>query len=207
MPSPRSADTTPTSVTRGKSCPLAIICVPTSRSSSPRPNRASTSWIAPRFCIVSRSTRPARMPGNRRSTSVSTRSVPKPSCSRYGAAHFTHVRRHAHRVVAVVAQRARRPVGSPMHGERHAAVRTLQDVPALAAQHAGGVAATIEQQQRLLPGRQSRSHCLRQGRAEHDIRALRPHTPPGDRRCGRWRAGDRARAARAPRADSALPPR
>ena len=31
-PSPTSAETTPTSVTRGKSCPFAIICVPTSTS-------------------------------------------------------------------------------------------------------------------------------------------------------------------------------
>ena len=32
MPSPTSADTTPTSVTFGISCPLAIICVPTRMS-------------------------------------------------------------------------------------------------------------------------------------------------------------------------------
>jgi len=42
-----------------------------------------------------------------------------------------------------------------MHRERHAAVRTLEDVTALAAQHAGGVAAPVEQQQCLLAGSQA----------------------------------------------------
>ena len=43
-------------------------CPPAGRARRARIAPAS-SWIAPRFCIVSRSTRPARMPGNRRSTS------------------------------------------------------------------------------------------------------------------------------------------
>ncbi len=37
-PRPTSADTTPTSVTDGKSCPFAIICVPTRMSMSPAPD-------------------------------------------------------------------------------------------------------------------------------------------------------------------------
>ena len=41
-PRPTSASITPTSVTRGKSWPLAIICVPTSTSVSPASNAAST---------------------------------------------------------------------------------------------------------------------------------------------------------------------
>ena len=70
-------------------------------------NRARMRLSAPRCRIVSRSTRPdACAPETARSTSASTRSVPKPICSRYGAAHFWHVVGTRHRVVAVVAARA-----------------------------------------------------------------------------------------------------
>ena len=73
---------TPTSVTLGKSCPLAIIWVPTSTSSSFAANLARSAPIAPRLRIVSRSTRPTRAAGKSARTSASTRSVPNPSCSR-----------------------------------------------------------------------------------------------------------------------------
>ena len=59
-PGPTSAEITPTSVTRGKSWPLAIICVPTSMSSSPAAKRDSSDVSAPLRRTASRSTRPIR---------------------------------------------------------------------------------------------------------------------------------------------------
>ena len=98
---------TPTSVTRGKSCPFAIICVPTSTSSSParepREQRRDRAASANRVAIDA-GTR--ALPGTASRTSASTRSVPNPSCSRYGPAQFATRLRQRHRVVAVVAARA-----------------------------------------------------------------------------------------------------
>ena len=45
---------------------------------------------------------------------------------------------HAHRVVAVMAERSGWPGSPAVDGERDAAVRAFEDVPALPAQHAGG---------------------------------------------------------------------
>ena len=81
-PSPMSADTTPTSVTCGKSWPLAIICVPTSTSISRAANRARTAPIAPRRCIVSRSTRATRAPGQRRAAPPARRARSRRRCTR-----------------------------------------------------------------------------------------------------------------------------
>ena len=56
-------------------------------------------------------------------SSASTRSVPKPICSRYGPAHLTHAFGSGDRVVAVVAARAS---GGLVDRQRHAAVRALE---------------------------------------------------------------------------------
>ena len=75
-PSPTSASTTPTSVTRGKSWPLAIICVPTRMSVSPASKAASTRATAPRRTARSRSSRSTRASGSAARTASSTFSVP-----------------------------------------------------------------------------------------------------------------------------------
>ena len=61
---PTSAFTTPTSVTRGKSSPLAIICVPRRMSTSPRSTRARMRWWAHLPDVVSTSMRAMRASGN-----------------------------------------------------------------------------------------------------------------------------------------------
>src|SRR6185436_4082403 len=77
-PRPTSASITPTSVTRGKSCPLAIICVPTSTSSAPLSNACSVRRTAPFLRARSRSKRSARTLGSAARSASSTRSVPNP---------------------------------------------------------------------------------------------------------------------------------
>ena len=93
--SPTSADITPTRVTFGKSWPLAIICVPMRTSTSPRAKRSRSAAAAPRRRTVSRSMRATDAPGKRSATSVSTRSVPKPTVSRKGPAQWPQVRGRA----------------------------------------------------------------------------------------------------------------
>ena len=177
-PSPTSAEITPTSVTCGKSCPLAIICVPTSTSISRRVNRLSSSARLPRRRMVSRSIRPMRASGNSVPISDSTRSVPNPMCSRYGAAHERALLRHDARVVAVVAQRA--PLAAAgVHGERHAALRAIDGAAALPAEDRGRIPAAIEQNQRLLTAIQPLANRRLQRLGQNDIRAgageLLPH--------------------------------
>ena len=55
-----SASTTPTSVTLGKSSPLAIIWVPISRSTSPRSTAPRIRWCDHLVLVVSRSIRAIR---------------------------------------------------------------------------------------------------------------------------------------------------
>ena len=75
-----SAETTHTSVTPGKSWPLATICVPTSTSISPPAKRERDRY---RSAVVaaSRSSRATRAAGKRSATSASMRSVPAPTAS------------------------------------------------------------------------------------------------------------------------------
>ena len=181
-PRPTSAEITPTSVTRGKSCPLAIICVPTSTSISPAREPARAARRSRRAGASCRDRRRAtRAPGNARRTSASTRSVPKPTCSRYGPAQLRARLRHARRVVAVVAARA--AARASVHGQRHAAVRALERRAALPAEHGGREAAPVEQHDRLLAPRQPRRRCAsRSARLRIDVRALRRRTPRACRR-------------------------
>ena len=85
----------------------------------PRQQRGDRAAPPDRVAIDARDARV----GKQRAISASTRSVPKPICSRYGPAHFAQAFGSAHRVVAVVAARALRRA---VHGQRHAAVRALE---------------------------------------------------------------------------------
>ena len=82
----------------GKSCPLAIICVPTSMSISParEPSRAASARLPLRRHRVAIDAADARVREQRPRAAASTRSVPKPMCSRYGAAHLRALLRHDH---------------------------------------------------------------------------------------------------------------
>ena len=73
-----SALTTPTSVTLGKSRPLAIICVPSRICTLPALKSASTSSWLPGLRIESESIRRETWPGKAARTSRSSRSVPIP---------------------------------------------------------------------------------------------------------------------------------
>ena len=86
-----SASITPTSVTLGKSSPLAIICVPSRMSTSPRPTRSSISVCAHFPVVVSTSMRDTRAEGKRSLSSRSTCWVPTPRCFMFSAPHSRHV--------------------------------------------------------------------------------------------------------------------
>ena len=73
-----SAATAPTSVTLGKSSPLAIICVPIMTLAAPLRKRSSSFSCASFSRVVSLSTRTVRASGNSRRTSSSTFCVPAP---------------------------------------------------------------------------------------------------------------------------------
>ena len=170
-PSPTSAEITPTSVTLGKSWPLAIICVPTRTSISPAAKRCESARRLPLRRTVSRSTRATRASGKALAHSASTRSVPKPTRSRYGAAHFARLR-HRHRVVAVVAAcRGRVPRVCTVSD-------TLQlghsSVAALPAEDGRGEAAAVEQDER--PARRARDAppCAAAAGSDH-VRSLLAH--------------------------------
>ena len=81
---------TPTSVTPGKSCPLATICVPTSTSSSRRAKRARTAAACPGPPAASRSRRATRACGTTASSCSSTFSVPPPNAVNFAAPHAAH---------------------------------------------------------------------------------------------------------------------
>ena len=190
-PRPTSAEITPTSVTRGKSWPLAIICVPTRTSSSRAANFARSAAIAPRLRIVSRSTRATRAPGNRSRTSASTRSVPKPTSSMNLPAQLAQTFGSGDRVVAVVAARA---VRRAVHGQRQAAVRTLERRAALPAEDRAGESPPVEEHDRLLAARQRLAERVAQRARSARHPGPRPRTPRACRRSGRRPADDRARA-------------
>ena len=86
----KSASSTPTKVTSGKSCPLAIICVPTRMSTSPRCMPERTSAYAPRFRVTSESSRSTRASFHRFETQERSRSVPIPTCASLCPPHFAH---------------------------------------------------------------------------------------------------------------------
>ncbi len=71
-------DRRPTSVTAGRSSPLAIICVPDQHIRAPLGERRESCSCAWRVFAVSRSQRSTRAAGNWRLTADSTRSVPTP---------------------------------------------------------------------------------------------------------------------------------
>jgi len=73
-----SAETTPTRVTSGKSWPLAIICVPTRMSISPRSSAARMRPWLPRADVVSLSMRAILACGKSPWTSAASLSVPSP---------------------------------------------------------------------------------------------------------------------------------
>ena len=73
-----SAFTTPTSVTLGKSSPLAIICVPRRMCVVPSRNESSTRRWLPGLLIVSESIRWTTLSGNFSSISACNFSVPNP---------------------------------------------------------------------------------------------------------------------------------
>jgi len=74
----RSASTTPTNVTRGKSNPLVIICVPTSISIWPCLSASTIALRAPRRPLVSLSIRSMRASGICSVSASTSRSVPNP---------------------------------------------------------------------------------------------------------------------------------
>ena len=152
---PRS---TPTSVTRGKSCPLAIICVPTSTSSSPaakrRQQRRQRALAADRVAIDAR--RSARRE-TARAARASTRSVPKPACSRYGAAHLRHAFGTRHRVVAVVAARAPAVARACGRSATRCSSGHSNVSPHCRQNTAVAIAAAVQQHERLLAARRAAS--------------------------------------------------
>ncbi len=166
---------------------------------SPARKRERIAVSAPFRRIASRSSRATRAPGHSRRTSASTRSVPNPACSRYGAGTVRARRRHPHRVVAVVAARApRRPLA--VHDQRHAAVGTVHRAGALPAEHRRGESAPVQQDERLLAPFEPRGERGFQRAAEDDVgaafRVFLAHVDDRHRR----QADDRARASRGRRA-------
>ena len=177
-PSPTSAEITPTSVTRGKSCPLAIICVPTSTSSSPAAKRDSSEASAPFRRTESRSTLPMRAAGNRSRRCCFDLLGAEAGVLEIRRRALPAGLRHRHRVVAVVAARPPALDARGVHGQRDAAVRALEGVAALAAEDRRRIAAAIQQHQHLLASLQPLARSLTQARAtDHDVGTLRPHIP------------------------------
>ena len=85
-----SASITPTSVTFGKSSPLAIICVPSSRSVSPAAKADRAASCAPGRRMESLSMRVTRRSGNLWATSFSSRCVPVPNRLRTDSLQLGH---------------------------------------------------------------------------------------------------------------------
>ena len=99
-----------------------------------RANSCRSVWIAPRRCIVSRSSRATRASGKRaRISCLDPLGTESGLLQIWRRALFARGR-HPHRVVAIVADRARGR-SAPMHGQRHAAVRAVEDMTALPAEH------------------------------------------------------------------------
>ena len=142
-----SADTTPTSVTSGKSWPLAIICVPTRTSSSRGAKRRSTASMAPlppRGVAIDAGDARARHHGLH--LGLDALGADAAIVEELAAAGRAR-RRQRPAVVAVVALGAAR---GAVHGQRDAAVRALERRGAGAAEVGGGVAAPVEQHDALL---------------------------------------------------------
>ena len=165
-----SASTTPTSVTLGKSSPLAIIWVPSSRSTSRRSTAPRIRWWAQRVLVVSRSMRASRAVGNRSASQRSSCWVPMPRICCTGVPALGALAGERRLVGAVVAAERRRRL---VHREADAAVGTLRHVAALRALEERGEPAPVEEQHPLLPAAEHAAH----------------------RRVERLRPGDRARAA------------
>ena len=183
--SPTSAETTPTSVTLGKSCPLAIIWVPTStsiahfpetrqqgRSRAPAPHRVAVETrdadAREAFRHVRLDPLGAEADGIQiRSRTVGARGRPSP------------------RVVAVVATHAAR---TPVKRQRHADSSGTRGCARTAGRaRAGREPAPVQQDQRLLAPRQRALEGVDEGPADHHVRpgigGLRTHVdhlpPPG----------------------------
>ena len=104
------ARSTPTSVTRGKSCPFAIICVPTSTSISParepRQQRGDRAAAADGVAIEARDARAGNSAAHLRLDPLGAEARPARGTGRRTCGHAFG---SAHGVVAVVAARAPRP--------------------------------------------------------------------------------------------------
>ena len=152
--------------------------------------------------IASRSSRATRAAGTAlASPRASTRSVPKPACSRYGPAHErTGASARAPSSCSSGSARAA-PVPSPCTTSETLQFGTIDRAGALPAEDRGREAAAVQQHQRLLAAASSRaSIAVAQRAAEHDVRARRRRTPRACRRRSPRRAAGRAPGARARRA-------
>ena len=161
----------------GKSCPLAIIWVPTSTSIVPPPSSPESTLRRPCVRTVSRSRRRNSRRGQSDAISSATRSVPNPRRSRYGPAHSRD--RPAAPASSSCSSDISPGAGPALgvHDQRHTAVRAFD-----------GARRTAGRTRRSNPRRFSRikACCPRFSRssmralelpAENDIGAVRPHTP------------------------------
>ena len=150
---------TPTSVTLGKSCPLAIICVPTSTSSSRAANLASSARDGAAAADgVAIDAADARAGKERAHLGLDPLGA-EPELLEIRPGALAADLRQRRRVVAVVAARAARGL---VDGQRHAAVRALERLAALPAEDDRREAAAVEQDDRLLAALEARRHRLAQ---------------------------------------------
>ena len=116
------------------------------RARRPR-NGDSSDASAPLRRTESRSTRPIRASGNRSRELLLDLLGAEPGVLEIWGRALAAGLRHHHRVVAVVAARAP-SVARAMHGQRDAAVRALEGVAALPAEHRRRIAAPVQQHER-----------------------------------------------------------
>ncbi len=155
-PRPTSAETTPTSVTRGKSWPLAIICVPTSTSISPRAEPREQRRRPRRACrIVSRSSRATRAAGTRGAHLLLDPLGAEAGLLEVRRGALRAGRRHASpSSCSSGSGRARRP-RARVDRQRDAAVRALDRAAALPAEDRRREAAAVQQHEHLLAARRA----------------------------------------------------
>src|SRR5256885_2362610 len=141
-----SAETTPTSVTPGRSSPLAIICVPTMTSASRLAKRSSSCRWTRWSVAVSRSQRNKRALGKLRWIVSITFSVPNP---KYRIRTLTLGARMQHLAlpVAVVTEQ---DALCRVVGHRHIAAITHHHKTTVATEHAACRATSIEEEDSLL---------------------------------------------------------
>ena len=179
------------------SCPLAIICVPTSRLISPACSRPSNRSMSCRPRTVSRSMRPIRASGN------SSTSFSSPCCDPTPEEIKVLTSRTPDKLWAPPAESAQYPTLQPRPHRRHAIAifgprpcgtswqsRSSHTPPSprsFGRSPCNAVPPTVQQQDHLLPALERRTHLLHPAHARKSPPCprrlkLRPHVHQLDRR-------------------------